>query len=150
MIPLWATQGGYSWGLLTSPEYQLVAVKNEQLNSGALDLSDQEIANLTKLYKDGKAGQNPSAVTIDGITWRYMPETLSGKTFGDNWYNTTASGRYYFYMGSGLEGGPANTQWNYIYNSESTLSKSWDPTEIDTLYNVYDTHASNTVDSETW
>ncbi|KJJ84676.1 hypothetical protein OMAG_001456, partial [Candidatus Omnitrophus magneticus] len=34
VIPLWATQGGYSWGLLTSPEYQLVAVKNEQLNSG--------------------------------------------------------------------------------------------------------------------
>jgi len=101
VIPLWVTEGGYNYAELTSPVYQLIATKYYTLNSGALVLSDEDIAKLTAFYFDA----DPAAtLDIGGLTWRYFSgDQGGGHSFGDTWYN---NGTYYFYMNSGLEGGP--------------------------------------------
>lgn len=99
VMPLWATQGGYGWDILSSWQYEFIALKNELMNSGALDLSDEEIAKLTKLYFDGKGGGDPDPVSIDGIIWKYFAGTDPEHTTPSYWYDDE---NYYFQFGSGV------------------------------------------------
>ncbi|MFC2149136.1 FG-GAP-like repeat-containing protein [Candidatus Auribacterota bacterium] len=98
VIPLWATQGDYSSEVLNSWEYGFIAVQNELLNSGALDLSDEEIAKLAKLYFD-----QSGTVEIDGIIWTYYSDEIGGHAIPEAWFEDDT---YYFQMGSGLQGTP--------------------------------------------
>ncbi|MFC2149602.1 choice-of-anchor tandem repeat GloVer-containing protein [Candidatus Auribacterota bacterium] len=93
VIPLWATQVDYSTEVLNSWEYGFIATQNEQLNEGALDFSDEEIAQLAKLYFD-----QTGSVEIDGTTWRYYSDEIGGHGIPEAWYD----GDYYFQMGSGV------------------------------------------------
>jgi len=109
VLPLWASENGYGVDILSAWEYEFVALKNDLLNDGALDLSGLEIAELIQLFKDGKAGDNPSPVSIDDMTWSYYGDLIStGTVDGDNyallidgldgptaWYQDSA---YNFYL----------------------------------------------------
>ncbi|MFC2149762.1 FG-GAP repeat domain-containing protein [Candidatus Auribacterota bacterium] len=98
-IPLWATQGDYGFDILSSWEYQFVSSGNELLNEGLLDLSDEEIAQLIKLYND-----QTGSVVIDGIEWSYYSDEIPEHGTPEAWYE---NGTYYFQMGSGVQGEPA-------------------------------------------
>ncbi|MFC2149557.1 FG-GAP-like repeat-containing protein [Candidatus Auribacterota bacterium] len=97
VIPLWATQSDYGSEVLNSWEYGFISTQNELLNSGALDFSDEEIAQLSKLYFD-----QSGSVEIDGITWTYYSDEIGGHGVPEAWYE---DGTYYFQMGSGVQGG---------------------------------------------
>jgi len=103
VVPLWMTGSGgdYNWGLITSPEFQFIGTTYYTLNSGALDFTAEQVAQLTKLYFDGKAGLNPDPIWIGGYAWHYFSENLVGRDYGDAWYE---NGIYTFYMGSGIRG----------------------------------------------
>ncbi|MFC2149604.1 FG-GAP repeat domain-containing protein, partial [Candidatus Auribacterota bacterium] len=92
-LPLWVTQNDYDADILGTAEYQFIALKNELLNEGALDFSDEEIAQLAKLYFD-----QVGTVEIDGTTWRYYSDEIGGHGVPEAWYD----GDYYFQMGSGV------------------------------------------------
>lgn len=74
-----------------------------------LGYSDNEITLLTDLYVQGKAGQDPAPVVIDGKTWHYVDSTLGSYTYGDAWIQENT---YYIKLGSGLEGGPVESGSN--------------------------------------
>ncbi len=114
--PLWATENGYSWNLLSSWEYEFVALKNELLNEGALDLSDEEIAQLISLYEDGNAGGHPSPINIDGMSWSYYGDLLST--------GTVNAGNYNFLI-AGLDGptawyGAEDGTYNFLLKAEGS------------------------------
>jgi len=75
-------------------------------NTFNLDYSDEEIQQLASLYAQGKAGENPSSLVIDGTTWYYVDSPMEGHVFGDAW---VAGGAYHIELGSGLGGGPAES-----------------------------------------
>jgi len=95
VLPLWASENGYGVDILSAWEYEFVALKNELLNDGELDLSGLEIAELIELFKDGKAGENPSPVSIDGMTWSYYGDLIS---------TGTVNGGNYTFLIDGLDG----------------------------------------------
>jgi len=40
---------------------------------------------------------------VDGMSWSYFDYTIPGKSYGDAWFDS-GTGKYYIYLGSGLEG----------------------------------------------
>ncbi|MDP8261748.1 MAG: PEP-CTERM sorting domain-containing protein [Candidatus Ancaeobacter aquaticus] len=64
------------------------------------------VLRLAELYTAGDNGGSPDPIDIGGITWSYIAGDLpgyEGHVIGDSW--TMLDGKYYIYLGSGLEGG---------------------------------------------
>ncbi|MFC2149698.1 choice-of-anchor tandem repeat GloVer-containing protein, partial [Candidatus Auribacterota bacterium] len=87
---------------LTTEEFDYVESAGTNLSLG---FSESDIGQLSDLYFQGKEGLSPDPVSAAGINWSYIDGALpgqSGKSIGDSW---EIDGKYYIYLGSGLEGG---------------------------------------------
>ncbi|MFC2149761.1 PEP-CTERM sorting domain-containing protein, partial [Candidatus Auribacterota bacterium] len=96
--------GSEGFGALFSDTTGVYDYINDSYGDISLTLDSTDIGDLSQLYYDGKAGQSPDPITVDDLQWSYVSGDLPDQgshVLGDAYIY---DGKYYFYLGSGLEG----------------------------------------------